>query len=572
MASLNDSITPLRRFFALLAPDTRDIVYIYFYAIFNGLLYLSLPLGIQAIINIIMAGQLSTSWVVLVVFVILGVAFTGALQIVQLTITERLQQRIFTKASFEFAFRIPRIKMAAVDKHYVPELMNRFFDTLSVQKGLPKILIDFSSATLQVVFGLFLLSLYHPYFILFGVVLVILVYLIFRLTGKKGLDTSLRESKHKYEVAHWLEEMGRSMGTFKLAGYTNLPLEKTDTLVGKYLKARKQHFRVLVIQFINMVSFKVIVTAGLIILGSFLVIDQQINLGQFVAAEIIILLIMNSVEKLILSMETIYDVITSIEKMGFVTDLPLEDHEGIEEDYLNMNKGLSVSMKNVSYSFADSENPVLKDINLDIKSGERLCISGFSNSGRSTLIRILGGIFLDFKGSVNYNGIPVSNLNVEHLRSYIGDSFHEENIFKGSLLENITLGRPNISIEHVMQVAEKMYMLEFIQGLPGGFNTILEPEGKNLPDSLVSKIILARSIVCNSRLLVVTDHLNKLMPNERKDIMEYLTDKANPWTLIVVSNQSKIAAQCDRVVLMKDGRIINDDIFEAIEERSIFNP
>jgi ABC-type bacteriocin/lantibiotic exporter with double-glycine peptidase domain len=450
--------------------------------------------------------------------------------------------------------------------------MNRFFDTLSVQKGLPKILIDFSSATLQVVFGLFLLSLYHPYFILFGVVLVILVYLIFRLTGKRGLDTSLRESKHKYEVAHWLEEMGRSMGTFKLAGHTNLPLEKTDNLVSNYLKARKQHFRVLVIQFINMVSFKVVVTAGLIILGSFLVIDQQINLGQFVAAEIIILLIMNSVEKLILSMETIYDVVTSIEKMGFVTDLPLEEHEGIEEDYLHMNKGMAVSLKNVSYSYPDSQKPVIADIDLDIKSGERLCISGFSNSGRSTLIRILGGIFLDFKGSVNYNGIPISNLNVEHLRSFIGDSFHEENIFKGTVLENITLGRPNISIEHVMQVADRLFMLEFIQELPGGFNTILEPEGKNLPDSMVSKIILARSIVCNSRLLVVTDHLNKLMPDERKSIMNYLTDKANPWTLIVVSNHSEIAAQCDRVVLMKDGRIINDDIFEAIEERSIFNP
>ena len=570
-SSNNNPVSPVSKFFALLAPDAKDVFYIYFYAIVNGLLYLSLPLGIQAIINIIMGGQLSTSWVVLVVFVILGVAFTGGLQIIQLTITERMQQRIFTKASFEFAYRIPRIKMEAVNNYYVPELMNRFFDTVSVQKGLPKILIDFSTATLQVVFGLVLLSLYHPYFILFGVLLVALVYLIFRLTGKKGLDTSLRESMHKYEVAHWLEEMGRSMGTFKLAGHTELPLEKTDRLVVQYLKARKQHFRILVIQFINMVGFKVIVTAGLIILGSFLVIDQQINLGQFVAAEIIILLIVNSVEKLILSMETIYDVVTSVEKMAFVTDLPMEKDGGIEEDYLDSKKGMAVSMKNLSFKYPDARKPVLHDVDLTIKSGERLCISGFSNSGKSTLIRIIGGIFLDFEGSVNYNGIPVSNLNIEHLRSYIGDSFHEENIFKGSVLENITLGRPNIPIEKVMEVADKLFMLEFIQGLPGGFNTTLEPEGNNLPESMISKIILARSIVCNSRLLVLTDHLNKLMPTERQYIMDYLVDKANPWTLVVVSNYSEIAAKCDRVVLMKDGRIINDDIFDEIQEKSIFN-
>lgn len=568
---MEEKITPIKRFFALLAPDTKDIFYIYFYAIFNGLLYLSLPLGIQAIVNIIMGGQLATSWVVLVVFVILGVAITGALQIVQLTITEKIQQRIFTKASFEFAYRIPRIKMEAVNKYYVPELMNRFFDTLSVQKGLPKILIDFSSATLQVIFGLFLLSLYHPYFIMFGLVLVVLVYLIFSLTGVKGLNTSLTESKYKYEVAHWLEEMGRNMGTFKLAGNTTLPLDKTDGLVSNYLKARKQHFRILVIQFINMVGFKVVVTAGLIILGSILVIDQQINLGQFVAAEIIILLIMNSVEKLILSMETIYDVITSLEKMGFVTDLPLEKKDGIKEDYANSEKGMAIDIHNLSFGFPDGKTKVLKDINLSIPAGSSVCISGYTNAGKSTLMKIIAGIYLNFEGNVNYNGIPVSNLDLEHLRSYIGDSLHEEKIFNGSIIENITLGRPNISIENVMDAARKIFLLEFIQELPDGFETILDPDGKNMPESIVTKIILARSIVCSSRLLLVSDYLNKLNPGERNTIMDYLINKDNPWTLVVMSNHSEIAAKCDQVVMMKDGEIIDKSLFKDIQEKMLFN-
>ena len=568
---MEEKITPIKRFFALLAPDTKDIFYIYFYAIFNGLLYLSLPLGIQAIVNIIMGGQLATSWVVLVVFVILGVAITGALQIVQLTITEKIQQRIFTKASFEFAYRIPRIKMEAVNKYYVPELMNRFFDTLSVQKGLPKILIDFSSATLQVIFGLFLLSLYHPYFIMFGLVLVVLVYLIFSLTGVKGLNTSLTESKYKYEVAHWLEEMGRNMGTFKLAGNTTLPLDKTDGLVSNYLKARKQHFRILVIQFINMVGFKVVVTAGLIILGSILVIDQQINLGQFVAAEIIILLIMNSVEKLILSMETIYDVITSLEKMGFVTDLPLEKKDGIKEDYANSEKGMAIDIHNLSFGFPDGKTKVLKDINLSIPAGSSVCISGYTNAGKSTLMKIIAGIYLNFEGNVNYNGIPVSNLDLEHLRSYIGDSLHEEKIFNGSIIENITLGRPNISIENVMDAARKIFLLEFIQELPDGFETILDPDGKNMPESIVTKIILARSIVCSSRLLLVSDYLNKLNPGERNTIMDFLINKDNPWTLVVMSNHSEIAAKCDQVVMMKDGEIIDKSLFKDIQEKMLFN-
>src|SRR5210317_336481 len=187
---MENNSQPLRRFFKLLQPESKDIFHIYLYAIFNGLINLSLPLGIQAIINLITGGQLSTSWTVLVIFVMIGIAMTGGLQIFQLTITERLQQRIFARASFEFAYRIPRIKMESVYKYYVPELVNRFFDTLSVQKGLSKILIDFSTATLQVIFGLILLSFYHPFFIIFGLALLLIVYLIFRLTGPQGLKTS----------------------------------------------------------------------------------------------------------------------------------------------------------------------------------------------------------------------------------------------------------------------------------------------------------------------------------------------------------------------------------------------
>ena len=164
----DNNLTPLKRFWKLLQKDKKEIRYVYLYAIFTGLVNLSLPIGIQAIINLIQGGAVSTAWIVLVTFVILGIIFSGILQISQLKITEILQQKLFTRAAFEFAFRIPNIKMSALYKHYAPELMNRFFDIISVQKGISKILIDFSSASIQVVFGLILLSLYHPFFIIFS--------------------------------------------------------------------------------------------------------------------------------------------------------------------------------------------------------------------------------------------------------------------------------------------------------------------------------------------------------------------------------------------------------------------
>lgn len=562
-------IHPLQRLYKLLLPEQKDIMYIYLYAIFNGLINLSLPLGIQAIINLITGGQISTSWTVLVTFVMIGIAMTGGLQVIQLAITEKLQQRIFTRASFEFAFRIPRIKLESVYGAHVPELVNRFFDTLTVQKGLSKILIDFSTATLQIIFGLILLSFYHPFFILFGILLVFVFVMIFRLTGPEGLRTSIIESKYKYEVAHWLEEVGGNIETFKLAGNTDLPLERTDKLVTNYLTARKGHFRVLIKQYINMIGFKLLIAAGLLIMGSILVLNQQINLGQFVAAEIVILLIINSAEKLILSLETIYDVLTALDKMGHVTDLPLENFIG-EEIQNDEKKGMSVQIRDLTYSFPGKNRPTLKNLNLEIKQGERICLAGYNGSGKSTLVKIIAGLYQNFDGTISYNDIPLSNLNVENLRTFIGDSLDEENLFYGTLYENISLGRKSVNITKVMEIAEKVYLSEYIHNLPNGLNTMINPQGKNLADSVKSKIILARSLACETRLLLVTDHLNRLDTVEYEKILNFIMDRSNTWTLIAISNQKEIAAKCDRVIVMRDGNVFEQGPFSKIKNTEIF--
>ncbi|MGJ8660136.1 MAG: ABC transporter ATP-binding protein, partial [Cellulophaga fucicola] len=355
----NKTLTPWKRFLGLLQLERKDILQIGYYAVFEGIVALSLPIGIQTIINLLQGAQVSASWIVLIVLVTIGVAFSGVLKLMQIRIIETIQQRIFTRASFELSYRFPKIKMVELRNLHFPELANRFFDTLTIQKGLSKILIDVPSALLQIIFALILLSFYHPFFILFGILLVLLAYVVFKYTSQKGLDTSLNESKNKYRVAHWLQEISRSVISFKLSGKTSLALEKTDYLVDKYLKSRESHFSILKVQFLQMIGFKVIVTAGLLSIGGFLVLDQRMNIGQFVAAEIIILLVINSVEKLILGLESFYDVLTSIEKLGQIVDKPLEPQTG---EIINKKDDFTLELNNISYTVGERNKTILKDI------------------------------------------------------------------------------------------------------------------------------------------------------------------------------------------------------------------
>ena len=566
MASIEPSLTPLRRFFRLIKGDRKEIYYIYIYAIFAGLINLTLPLGIQAILNFIQGGAISASWWVLILAVTVGTLFAGLLAIMQMTVSETLQRRIFTRVSFDFAERLPNLHTEGIRNQYVPELINRFFDTLTLQKGLPKILIDLSTAIMQIVFGLLLLSFYHPLFIFFGFILLLFLFIIFRFTSPLGMKTSLKESKHKYEVAYWLEEIGRTLHTFKLAGKSDLPLSKTDKYVSNYLDAKQQHFRILLFQYASIVTFKTLITLILLSLGSWLVITNQINLGQFIAAELVVILIINSSEKLISTMDTVYDVLTALDKIGSVADLPLDKVKGIDFQEINTGKGISLNLENVSYAFDKQLKPAVDGLNLDVKSGEKICIVGYNGSGKTTLIQIISCFLNDFEGSILYNGIPRRNLNQRSLRSFIGDYSSQEDIFKGTLRENIALGYPHIKFEDIVKVADAVGLSSFIRHLPDGFDTMLLPAGKTLPRHIVVKIILARSIVSKPELLAIEELLANLDYPDRIKIADLLTDKNQKWTLVVVTDDPLLAMRCDRVLIMKDGKIIEEGTFAQIQK------
>lgn len=542
----------------------------YIYSIFNGLVNLTLPLGIQAIINFIQGGQVSTSWVVLVFLVVLGVAVTGGLQIAQIRIVENLQQKIFTRAAFEFAHRIPKIRMEVLYKHFPPELMNRFFDTISVQKGLSKIIIDFSTATLQVILALILLSLYHSFFIFFSLLLIIVLYLIIRFTFSQGLEASLEESKHKYKLVHWLEELARTATTFKLAGTTDLPLNKSNAHVFNYLDARERHFTILKRQYILMVVFKVLIIFGLLAIGGVLVMEQELNLGQFVAAEIIILLVMNSVEKLILCLETIYDVLTGLEKIGQVTDMELETQEGVDILPECSVKGMEVEMHKVNFSYPKARDSILKNINLNIQPGQKVMITGKSGAGKSTLLQIVAGLYDVQEGHVAYQGLPKGNINLKSLRNAIGDCLSQEQLFMGTIMENITMGRKEASFENVKWAIENLGLSSFIRDQPKGYDSHIDPKGMRLSGNIVQRLLIARSVVDKPKLLVLEEAFEKFNPEEGKQIIDFLTDTGNGWTLVAVSTNPYLAAKCDKIIWMEDGTIKEEGAYSDMI--SMINP
>ena len=568
----SEPLTPVQRFFRLLGNEKKDIGYIYLYAIVVGLITLSLPLGIQALINLISGGMVFSSVYLLLFVVIGGVFISGVMQIIQFTLVETLQQRIFAKAAFEFTYRIPRVKAESLLGYYPPELMNRFFDILTVQKGLPKILIEITGAILQILLGIMLLSFYHPFFIAFGFLTILIVALVIYFNGPKGLQTSLVESKYKYKVAQWLEDIARSLYTFKLSGTGNLPMDKMDGLVNNYLVYRKKHFKILKIFFWNAVAFKTLVIGGLLVLGTFLVVERQISLGQFVATEIIIVLLTSSVEKLIQSIDTIFDALTAVEKLGHVTDMPLEREQGFRLTTQNLNGGLLLEVKELSYRFEGEgyQSSALDGVSFSLKPGESVCVTGSNGSGKNTLLRVLSGLLSDYQGGITFNGISLRDLNVASLRSYIEQNIAADDIFEGSILENITMGRDQVTLADLEWALKTLNLTEAISKLPAGLKSTMLPGGSQYSESFIAKVTLARCIVTRPKILMVNDTLSSSTYAERNRLIQKLTGKDVPWSLMILSNDPMIMQHCDRVLVMDAGQVVADGKFEEVKNDPVF--
>ena len=543
----------LYKLFRLLRLDGKEITALYLLSILSGLIQLSLPLGIQAIINfaIVATGrkQLPASMWVLILLVVLGVLFTGMLKINQMKIVEKMQQKIFTRFSFEFSYRIPKLNVKSIDQYHLPELVNRFFDIPTLQKSLAKLLLDIPTAVIQLCFGLILLAFYNSVFIVFGIILLVVLYLILYVSSPKGFEASLEESNYKYDLGGWVQEIARGIKTFKFFNSFNLHLEKTNHLLEGYLHARNRHFQILKLQYWSLVVFKILITAAMLIVGGVLLIRQQINIGQFIAAEIIILTIMNAVEKLIVSLETVYDLLTSVEKINKITEKPI-DEEGSYE--FVKKQGIEIEAKNLSFGF--EKNDILQNISFHIKPGQKVAITGDGDSGKTVLLRLLTGVFQDFEGDLSFDQIPINNYNLNTLRNHIGIYMQKQDIFSASLWENITLGNTNIKEQDVLDTFKIVGLESFYKSLNKGFDTHLEPTGKQLSSSNVQKLLIARSLLNQPALLLLDEPMKLIAADDKQYLQNYLFGLKDV-TIIFTTNDPSLISKSEMVIHLEKGSI-----------------
>jgi len=544
-----------RQFTQLLKSERIEIGNIYLIAVFSALLSLLLPLGIQSIFNLVLGAKLSISLAIIITLIIIGVFLSGYLQLLQIKYHEAIQQRLFAKSSLFFANSMAKVETSLAKGIFLPEITNRFFDTIIIQKSLAKILVDLTGAILLLVFALILLAIYHPLFIVPGLILLFLLVLFLFYYAPISAKSSKYESNSKYEMVFWLEELARTQKVFKLSNSENFTLLKTDGFLKNWVKFRQEHFSTLVNQYWVLVFFKVLFVASMLVLGTTLVLNQAINFGQFVAIEIIFVLIISSIEKIISTVDVAYDVLISSDKLNVFSKLPVQDTSTIS--FLDTELAVDIRTSNLRVINELNDKIAIDLISFELPAAETLAIVGGSDSGKHLLMQVLSGDFCEFIGEIDYQKVPLKGLKTtdffNHV-AYIGD---EPQVFFGTILENLCLNikenLTNTKIDEVHKILEITQLNEWVRSLPLGLETIISPSQKSISFTLLKKIEFARVLMQKPLLLLIEDFTFEMSKNEQEKWMDLIACNTMNWTTIIATNNINLIVKSDKMLVLEKG-------------------
>ncbi|MDA7980835.1 MAG: ATP-binding cassette domain-containing protein [Pirellulales bacterium] len=541
--SSSQPVTPVSRLWAMMRPERKDLWVVLIFSIVVGLLALASPVAVEALVNTVAFGQFLQPVIVLAVLLLTFLAFAGAMRALIAYVVEVLQRRLFVRVVEDLAYRLPRVKQRALDSEHGPELVNRFFDVVTVQKSVAALLLDGIAIVLQTVIGLAVLAFYHPFLLGFDIVLLTLIALIVFGLGRGAVKTAVRESKSKFAIGGWLQELARHPTAFKLHAGAQFAIERADQLSIDWLEARRIHFRIIMRQILFALGLQALAATVLLGLGGWLVIQGELTLGQLVAAELIVMIIVGSFAKLGKHMENFYDLLASVDKLGRLFDLPTEAHDKLF--HLADTAPARLNAMHVSHSYG--KKSVLRNLNLSVSPGESLAVMGRSGSGKSTLIDLLAGLRQPSNGRVEIDGMDLRELRPDSLREHIGFARGVE-IFSGSIDENIHLNRTHINAMDVRQALAAVGLLDEVLQLPDGLNTSLQTNGSPLSSCQAIRLMIARAIAGHPRLLLIDGALDQLDDSTAADVISALDREGAPWTTVIATNRPAIAEACDSIL------------------------
>jgi len=312
-------------------------------------------------------------------------------------------------------------------------------------------------------------------------------------------------------------------------------------------------------------SAQQICLVGIVFYGVFLVSEGTVSMGGMVAAVLLSSRTLAPLAQIANLFGRANNARTSYKRLAsFMDQTQLDDLSVKNKNAIRRDKLGSIEFKATSYRYPEADIDTLKGVNLRIEEGEKVAILGRNGSGKSTLMKLASGLFKASDGLVMYDGVDIRQIHSEDISRSIGIVLQDVQLFSGSVRENITMGREDISEEDLLNAGILSGLDEFISKIPGGYDLVLSDGGKGLSGGQRQAIALARSIVHKPSHFILDEPTSAMDMNSENLFINQVKEILQGSTMLVVTHRMPLLNLVDRVIVMHDGNIIEDGPKEEI--------
>jgi ABC-type bacteriocin/lantibiotic exporter with double-glycine peptidase domain len=500
--------------------DKATIASIMMISVIVSLLSLSIPIAAQTLVNLIAFGKLLQPVLTLSVMVLVLMIALGALNVWETIIIEVIQQKLMVKISLNLTRQFTHLSLDNFSSHHGPELVNRFFEVVTINKALSSLLLYGINLSLQLFFGLILLLFYHPLFLVFDGFIVLGIILIVFLPYRKGLSSSEKECTEKHQIGAWLEELLANRFLFRFNNYHRYATQQTDKRLVSFLKARNMHFKQLIKHQIGFYLLSAIASSLLLGLGGYLVINNQLSLGQLVAAEIVLGALIYAFKRFGVLLENYYELVASEHKIDVVLNLPTETINTELSELIIPIKSIALIAEDHEKSFVTPENPLVICVN---KTQQQKSLSDF----------ILG-----FKNNDSLTVYINETLCHQEYRRSLREYtllIRDKEWFAGSIYDNLRLNQPSFSIQQLQELLKAFGLMDKIMRQPTGLKNIIYDWEQVFTEVELIQLMVIRALIARPQLIIVDGLFDKLTTKDIELLLFHL--KSLNETLLIIITQ-----------------------------------
>lgn len=535
------AVKPWRRLNGYLRPERGEIWIILWFAVAVSVLSLATPVAVEALVSTVVFTNMVQPVLVLSLILFLCLAFVAVLRATETWIVEVIQQRLFVRLLSDLSRRLPQVRYDAFDHESRGDLANRFFDIVTMQKVVASLLVDAVDVFVTLTVSMVVLGLYHSWLLGFDIALSILLAVMIVVLGRGGIKTAVHESHVKYDAASWIDSILRRPVAFKRATATDWAQRRGDELSLEYVYARKEHFRILFRQISWSLGLQAVAATVLLGLGGWLVIDFQLSLGQLVAAELMVSVVVSSFTKLGKHIEAWYDLMASTEKVAVLLDLPLEHSP--PGTHATGAGAVNVVGRNLGFGFP-GRPLTFAGLNFSVPAGGSLAITGPVGSGKSSLAAILYSLRRPSAGTLEIDGLTVEQWPLADLRRQVALVSGVE-VLNDTVSANIAMGQEEVTPAEIRGALDLAALTDELVEHADAWNLLLTEDGSPLSHSQALRLVIARAVAAHPRLLVLDGTLDALPAELAQRLLTNLTSNA-PWTLVLVTQHHTLAQSCEQ--------------------------